>query len=385
MVQATNPQLVQTIENANDAQVFDLSEQVQQVDSQAWAQIVDDSPICDFGFVLGTSAEAQNALSDLVVLEFGDIENEPDVAQDLLDALASEYAELLDTDQTDNNPLPPQFEQLRQELGDEAFAEWLQSNKEQFGSLQGISEGELDGFSQEQIEQFEAIEESLQQWLTGTEEPIIFITSVDWQVNAYDLTIPGSTDKALPWVNLNTFEVQVEPGVVLAGNELELFGTRPTVDGPAPVIPVTFMGQEGNVGVWVFDDLGNGYYQVDVAGTSPVSFSVLAGNGSSSSNSANSIDFADFAGLATTFGAEVPAADVNSADYNGDGIVGFGDFAVLATNFGAKLPPIDFAPGFWSPNNSGEAVNRTVFEADVKVAEVELLHRPSSIDGSFVA
>lgn len=64
--------------------------------------------------------------------------------------------------------LPPQLEQLRQELGDEAFAEWLQNNMQQWGNLQGIAENavqEMQANFPEQYQEFLEREQLLQQWL----------------------------------------------------------------------------------------------------------------------------------------------------------------------------------------------------------------------------
>lgn len=67
-------------------------------------------------------------------------------------------------------PLPPQLEQLRAELGEEAFSQWLQSNKEQTGNLQGIPESELENLQNnhpEAFEQFEETERALEDYLAS--------------------------------------------------------------------------------------------------------------------------------------------------------------------------------------------------------------------------
>ncbi|BCX48044.1 hypothetical protein HAHE_19520 [Haloferula helveola] len=71
--------------------------------------------------------------------------------------------------------LPPQFEQLRMELGDESFAEWLRSNAEQTGSLQGINESEVDddsGLHQQFLDLEKALELWLEQFEKGQEPPV---------------------------------------------------------------------------------------------------------------------------------------------------------------------------------------------------------------------
>lgn len=66
--------------------------------------------------------------------------------------------------------LPPQYEQLRLELGDEGFAQWLQSNFEQFGNLQGIPEGDLPAEGSEAREHLETVESILDGWLREFED-----------------------------------------------------------------------------------------------------------------------------------------------------------------------------------------------------------------------
>ena len=74
---------------------------------------------------------------------------------------------LLEDFEPQPQPLPPHLEQLRQELGDEGFAGWLQRNREQFGSLQGVNEEELP---EEAREQYREIESILEAWLTEFEK-----------------------------------------------------------------------------------------------------------------------------------------------------------------------------------------------------------------------
>jgi len=62
-------------------------------------------------------------------------------------------------------PLPPQFEQLRMELGDENFAQWLQSNLEESGTLQGIPQEEIENLNENNQQQVYEIEDALEYWL----------------------------------------------------------------------------------------------------------------------------------------------------------------------------------------------------------------------------
>ena len=63
----------------------------------------------------------------------------------------------------EKNHLPPAYEQLRQELGDEAFAQWLETNLQESGNHQGV--GEIPGEGAPAREEFEVAEENLQNWL----------------------------------------------------------------------------------------------------------------------------------------------------------------------------------------------------------------------------
>ena len=62
-------------------------------------------------------------------------------------------------------PLPPQYEQLRLELGDEGFANWLQSNLEQFGKLQRVTPEQLGELDESAVQQFQEMEMILDIWL----------------------------------------------------------------------------------------------------------------------------------------------------------------------------------------------------------------------------
>jgi len=96
---------------------------------------------------------------------FVKFQTEEQVLQQWLeDYLVQLPPDLLAEFEPQEKPLPPNLEQLRLELGDENFAEWLSENRERFGNHQGINEGTLPddpGF----MEEFEAVEEALRCWL----------------------------------------------------------------------------------------------------------------------------------------------------------------------------------------------------------------------------
>lgn len=104
----------------------------------------------------------------LLLVEF---QNEEQVLELWLESYLIELPPIiLENFEAQEAPLPPQLEQLRLELGDEAFAEWLRSNRQEVGNLQGFPEGDLpeDGPVREQ---FEAMEADLERWLSEFENP----------------------------------------------------------------------------------------------------------------------------------------------------------------------------------------------------------------------
>ena len=350
MVLASDPQLVQEFQTADTNEVFERTAELQLVNPDAWSGIIDQSEICDFGQLLASSSESNTALTDLVVLEFIDIPNEEAIAAELVDLLAMELQE----QDSQSSELPPQFEQLRQELGDEAFADWLTSNLEQFGSLQGVSREEFEQaaseLGEEAVQEFTEVEEALQDWLTESQEVNVTISGKQsdvWQIEGYDLSADNATTKALPWTNLNTIEIELGGNQEFDGSELQLFGNRSSADGVELAVPLTFLGQHGNVGSWAFSDLVDGYYVANVQGNSPISFSVLGGNSSGNGTSAGVVDFGDFSFFAATFGETSDTANPNGSDFNGDGVVGFADFAQFAVKFGDRLPDLGIAPEAW--------------------------------------
>ena len=89
--------------------------------------------------------------------------------QDMMDWLHIYLMELpplvLENFEPEEQPLPPHFEQMRQQLGDEIFAQWLQSNFDQYGNYQGVNEGNIPPEGSPEYEEFEAVESALESWL----------------------------------------------------------------------------------------------------------------------------------------------------------------------------------------------------------------------------
>ncbi len=56
------------------------------------------------------------------------------------------------------------------EPGDESLAEWLQSNLQEIGNLQGIPESEVPENGSEEREEYDILEGNLQTWLNELEK-----------------------------------------------------------------------------------------------------------------------------------------------------------------------------------------------------------------------
>ncbi|MGJ8695546.1 MAG: hypothetical protein ACSHYF_04460 [Verrucomicrobiaceae bacterium] len=100
-------------------------------------------------------------------LKLVEFQNEEQVLELWLESYLMELPPIvLENFMEEEPPLPPQLEQLRQELGDEAFAEWLHSNLQQTGNHQGIDESGVPEEGSEAREQFESVESALERWLS---------------------------------------------------------------------------------------------------------------------------------------------------------------------------------------------------------------------------
>ena len=142
-------------------------------------QIVDAAEIPELGPVLGQNQTLENSLTDLVIMDLMQVPEQSDAYSQqmnfFLNELNCEIQFFVPIDGTTDEQLPPQFEQLRQELGDENFAEWLQQNLEQTGTFAGISADQIGELSQPEIQQIDQQEAVLHAWLrqhTESHQPL---------------------------------------------------------------------------------------------------------------------------------------------------------------------------------------------------------------------
>jgi hypothetical protein len=170
---------------------------------------------------------------------------------------------------------------------------------------------------------------------------VVAISSERWQVPSFEISAPGNTVQALPWMNLSTLEISFAEREVIDGDEVAIYSTKPHATAAPPQVAIEFVEQNDGVGKWQFENLPSGHYLLDINGDQQIQFSVLHGNGAAKGGS-HRVGFADFSALAKNFGAET--TEPLGPDFDGDGRTGFSDFATLALNFGSELPGAEFAP-----------------------------------------
>ena len=141
-------------------------------------------------------------------------------------------------------PLPPQFEQLRLQMGDEQFAQWLQSNFEQFGTLQGLTPNQVEEMDESIQEQVQEVEEILGFWLKdffNEAAPIL-----------PELELPTEFEEArLGWGDYDLAQLLVD--------NLDLWGNLQGVCEPLmieweqnePLVLVEFQNEEQALGIWL--------------------------------------------------------------------------------------------------------------------------------------
>lgn len=155
-----------------EADVFQFSEEMHQANPSLWGEIIDQSSIPELGQLLGQQPEAHMAVTDLVLLNFVELANEEAVSSHLTNQLEAELLPLLrdcedspeDVDDQVTEELPSQYESLRQQLGDEQFSDWLESNSQQTGRLSGVSDSEAAQLPPEALEQLDSVEQALDRW-----------------------------------------------------------------------------------------------------------------------------------------------------------------------------------------------------------------------------
>lgn len=146
------------------------------IGGELFQPIVDAADIPGLGQAIGQDAQLGKSLNDMVLLDLMDVpEDAPEFVQQMnlflneLDCQLDLFAHL---DATDSQiDLPPQFEQLRMELGDQGFADW-QSNQEQTGTLSGIDRGQIEQLDAEQLHDLDQQEAALDRWLVAFSDPM---------------------------------------------------------------------------------------------------------------------------------------------------------------------------------------------------------------------
>ena len=156
-----------------------------QIHPEQFQPIVDSAEIPNLGPTIGQNPVLHAALTDMVLL---DLMGVPDQAPEYVDQMNLFLNELnceldfVGGDSTgDRDQLPPQFEQLRLELGDESFAEWLHNNQLQTGTLSGVPMEAVEQLDGAALRQLEATEAALDLWLRDQQQPVVF-------------DLPGDTD-----------------------------------------------------------------------------------------------------------------------------------------------------------------------------------------------
>ena len=197
-VYETVDELAEMVQNQVSPEQFQMAQDLGQpellfaeIGPQLIQPIVDASDIDGLGQAIGQDQQLGQSLNDMVIMELMGIPEEaPEYVQQMnfflneLDCQLHLFTDLHDG--TTSDALPPQFEQLRLELGDEGFSQWLQDNQQQTGTLSGITEdviGELDPRALQELDQQEAaLNGWLEDWFENNQtEPTVF-------------ELPGDTD-----------------------------------------------------------------------------------------------------------------------------------------------------------------------------------------------
>ena len=256
--------------------------------------------------------------------------------------------------------LPPALEQLRQELGEESFAEWLASNQEQFGNLQGVNEqivNDLRENAPSAYEEFETAEQTLQAWLDWHQcvEPFqitdIFIGGTDWLVSdfvlpTFDLSPP--LDLTLPWVGMDYISVGYigEPPLL---HDLHLSHELipSSIDTSVPGIATWMLPVQAGLGtIGGFSPGGVDDFVISI-GDKTTQFDVVPGD---IDGIGHLTDIGDILTLfdplhpnGIGFATTIPVR----TDIDGSGLVDIGDLLLVVDHLGAAtipLPPQPIAP-----------------------------------------
>lgn len=227
---------------------------LESVDPQTIQSIVDGLDVDGLGSLLSQDQQLAESLSEMVVLELVGVSEDASEylqAMDLFIGSANCQLGFIDdiwVDTSASDDLPREFEQLRQELGDEGFANWLQSNAEQFGNLIGMPESavrELDENAQRELERTNGL---LDKWLGRFDEQNE--SPVEWELIVPMLPGDANADGVVGFEDFlslsENFGTEVASGA--AAGDFNLDGI---VDFP------DFLILSGNFGANVNQQVGN--------------------------------------------------------------------------------------------------------------------------------
>ncbi len=227
-----NPELeaiLQANENEPVEQFLLRTDGVEILPPQVWPQVIDESPLPELGQLL-VDPQQQEALNDLVLLELVELQNEQFIIEELSEQFVFDLSGVLGEE---NGPpeLPPEFEQLRLELGDEGFAEWLESNRQQTGTASGVSAEDIEQLGPQEIDQFEQVEDILNDWTRHFEEggagPVVTLEEIDG-------LLEGVVEELAVLVLETVPENQLQQILIFENEQPEQFLFRTNVDDLVP-------------------------------------------------------------------------------------------------------------------------------------------------------
>ena len=321
-----NPELeaiLQANENEPVEQFLLRTDGVEILPPQVWPQVIDESPLPELAQLL-VDPQQQEALNDLVLLELVELQNEQFIIEGLSEQLVFDLSGVLGEE---NGPpeLPPQFEQLLQELGEEQFVEWLLTNQQETGTFSGVTEGAIGELDSEGLAELERVEGLLDQWLrnfdreTGGNEPCPDIVLPDPNVDDQPIELPPEMEQLRQELGDEAFAEFLQSNLEQIGNltgvsqdELDQFDEEQLAE---------FDCRDELLQAWLEDFQENVEPEL-----------VLPGDADANGE----VDFSDFLIMSRHFGTEVEGGFLEG-DFDLNGVVEFPDFLVLSRHFGQTL------------------------------------------------
>lgn len=321
-----NPELeaiLQANENEPVEQFLLRTDGVEILPPQVWPQVIDESPLPELGQLL-VDPQQQEALNDLVLLELVELQNEQFIIEELSEQFVFDLSGVLGEE---NGPpeLPPQFEQLLQELGEEQFVEWLLTNQQETGTFSGVTEGAIGELDSEGLAELERVEGLLDQWLrnfdreTSGNEPCPDIVLPDPNVDDQPVELPPEMEQLRQELGDEAFAEFLQSNLEQIGNltgvsqdELDQFDEEQLAE---------FDCRDELLQAWLEDFQENVEPEL-----------VLPGDADANGE----VDFSDFLIMSRHFGTEVEGGFLEG-DFDLNGVVEFPDFLVLSRHFGQTL------------------------------------------------